>query len=384
MNTRTIIASLNQIANELDNNGLYYLSDKLTNTMVKISQKKPSFLETFYFRREYSIANNAAKAAGLKYDLDPEAFILFQKLDKDQYEKGNNKVQLTPEEIGRMMAKTPIDKNELKNLLNGTTNISQTSAPSSTSTSSGKSIFDKHPPLGSRVESGRTQNMTDDELIKDYVELTKRNFQIHKMDKVGYWEDHAKENLSPKAYEKFTKIEENFHDQYITWMQENPEAAKRINALKPQESEDNDPFEKKSPETIPGTTPGTSSTTSTTGESSGLNRWVNKAENIYKKWSDRNMPANSTAPALIKDVLDYMIKLKNNMPSDKASDAQAKIDKVQSFIDNIRDRKPHTGTVKPYSEMTGFGGKEADPFGRGKRLDQRQLDYLAQQESKSY
>ena len=96
------------------------------------------------------------------------------------------------------------------------------------------------------------------------------------------------------------------------------------------------------------------------------------------------MPTNSTAPALIKDVLDYMMKVKNSLSSDKIADAQAKIDKVQSFINNIRDKIAYTGTVKSYSEMTGFGGKEADPFGRGKRLDQKQLDYLAQQESKSY
>jgi len=364
MNTRKIIASLNQIAIELDNHGLYYISDKLTNVMVKISQRKGISFEQLKFGGEYDMAKNAAYAAGMKEAIDPEAFMLVQKFNQDQYDKGLIKRPLNPAEIGRMMAKTPVDKNELRNLLSGTSNISQKSAPSSTSGSTGQSIFDRFPPPGSRVESGRTQNMTDDELVNDYVELVKRNFEIHNMDKVGYWEDHAKEKLSPEAYAKFLKKDEQMHDQYITWMQENPEAAQRINALKPPQSEG-------------------SGQTSTT-DSTGLDRWVNKAENIYKSWSDKNMPINSTAPLLIYDVLEYMVKLKNNLPSDKAADAQSKIDKVQSFINNIRDKKPHTGNVKSYSEMTGFGRKEADPFGKEKRLDQKNLDYLAKQESKSY
>ena len=38
MNKRQIIASLNKIANELDNNGLYNEAKQLTNTMAKLSQ----------------------------------------------------------------------------------------------------------------------------------------------------------------------------------------------------------------------------------------------------------------------------------------------------------------------------------------------------------
>jgi hypothetical protein len=364
MNTRKIIATLNLIANKLDNNGLYYISDKLTNEMIKISQTKPGFLKQLQFKAEYYDANQEFRAAGSKKDLDPEEFQLVQDYSKDLLKKEKIPKIMTPREIGKFLFKSPQDKNKLRNLLYGTTNFSQTSAPSG---SSGRPIFDKNPPLGSRVESGRTSNMTDDEKVKDYVELVARNLSIHKMDKVGYWEDHAKENLSPKAYKKFLDIDEKMQDQYLTWMQDNPEAAKRINALKPQTSEDNDAVVTQTP----------------VGNSSGLDRWVNKAENIYKSWSDKNMPEKSTAPLLIKDVLDYMIKLKNNLTPDKTTDAQAKIDKVQSFIDNIRDKKPHTGTVASYSSFTGFGGKQSDVFG-GEKLNQKQLDYLAQQESKSY
>jgi hypothetical protein len=55
MYTRKIIATLNRIANKLDNNGLYYISDKLTNEMVKISQTK--FHEENKFKAEYADAN---------------------------------------------------------------------------------------------------------------------------------------------------------------------------------------------------------------------------------------------------------------------------------------------------------------------------------------
>lgn len=38
MNNRQIVASLNQIANELDSNGLYQEANAVTNVMFKISQ----------------------------------------------------------------------------------------------------------------------------------------------------------------------------------------------------------------------------------------------------------------------------------------------------------------------------------------------------------
>lgn len=291
MNTRKIIASLNQIAIELDNHGLYYISDKLTNVMVKISS--------------------------------------------------------------------------------GATNNPPQQAPNTTTDANGK-----------KVESGETEGMNDNELIGGYVWLVAQNLQKHNLDKALDWNDDAKEKLSTSAYLKFVEKQTQLYDQYSQWEADHPEqVAIRDGRQQAATNDDNDPFEKKTPGTA---TTSTSPTSPSTSDSTGLDRWVNKAENIYKTWSDRNMPINSTAPALIKDVLDYMLKVKNNLPSDKAADAQSKIDKVQSFIDNIRDKKSHTGTVKSYSEMTGFGRKEADPFGRGKRLDQKKLDYLAQQESKSY
>jgi hypothetical protein len=359
---RQILASMNEICNELEDLGLYKSATEITEMMVRISQNKTWSWEQLQFGAEYERARNEARAAGLKKDLDPEAFQLVQDYLKDLYKKKQISKIMTPGEIGRWMVKNPVDKNKLRNLMNG--EISQLSSTSSPRT---KSIFETNPPPGTRVEFDKTENMTDDELVKDYLWLVSKKLEKHDLDGALDWNDKAKEKLSPEAYAKFDKKQEELYTEYSKWEAEHPDQV----AMRDQ---------KKSPEISSGTTP----VTTPTGNSSGLDRWVNKAENIYKAWSDKNMPENSTAPLLIKDVLDYMMKVKDSLSSDKIADAQAKIDKVQSFINNIRDKKAHSGTVKSYSEMTGFGGKEADPFGKGKRLDQKKLDYLAKQESKSY
>ncbi len=318
---RQILASMNEICNELEDLGLYKSATEITEMMVRMSQRKPwpwepGFMDELRFQKEYT------------------------KLRDNNYKKGLPPP--TPQEVVNLMESRK--------------------TPTTTPQSSSQSIFKKSPPLGYRVEFGKTEGMTDDELVIDYVALTRRAFEKNDLDKVGYWEDQAQENLSQKAYEKFSKIDEKMHDQFSNYYSEHPEAAEKLRTLKPGTSE-----------------------TSTTPEvnSSGLDRWVNKAENIYKAWSDKNMPENSTAPLLIKDVMNYMIKVKSSLPQDKLADAQAKIDKVQSFIDNINKKIKHTGSVAAYSTMTGFGKKESDVFG-GQKLDEKKLDYLAKQESKSY
>jgi len=369
MNTRKIIASLYHIAYKLDNNGLYYISDKLTNEMIKISQTKGFSFDQLQFGTEYYDANEEFRAAGSKKDLDPEEFQLFQDYLKDLYKKKKIPKIMAPREIGRFLLKSPQDKNKLKNELYGTTNFSQTSAPSSTSGSPQQVLDTTTQANAKKVESGETEGMNDNQLIGGYLWLVAQNLQKHNSDKALDWNDKAKENLSQEAYTKFDKKQEKLYDQYAVWEAEHPDQVAIRDGRKQEVA-------------TPDTT-STSPTTPSTGNSSGLDRWVNKAENIYKSWSDKNMPEKSTAPLLIKDVLDYMIKLKNNLTPDKTTDAQAKIDKVQSFIDNIREKKPHTGTVASYSSFTGFGGKQSDVFG-GEKLNQKQLDYLAQQESKSY
>ena len=44
MNKRTIVASLNKIANELDNSGLYAEANEITNVMMRLSQLESIFL----------------------------------------------------------------------------------------------------------------------------------------------------------------------------------------------------------------------------------------------------------------------------------------------------------------------------------------------------
>lgn len=46
MNKRQIVASLNSIANELDNNGLYQEANSLTNIMNRLAQEIPSDFES--------------------------------------------------------------------------------------------------------------------------------------------------------------------------------------------------------------------------------------------------------------------------------------------------------------------------------------------------
>jgi hypothetical protein len=45
MNKKTIIASLNKIANELDNNGLYKEANEITNVMMKVSQAQSGVIQ---------------------------------------------------------------------------------------------------------------------------------------------------------------------------------------------------------------------------------------------------------------------------------------------------------------------------------------------------
>lgn len=52
MNKRQIVASLNNIANELDNNGLYQESSVITNVMKKIAQAPSDFQGDFEIKNE--------------------------------------------------------------------------------------------------------------------------------------------------------------------------------------------------------------------------------------------------------------------------------------------------------------------------------------------
>jgi len=119
----------------------------------------------------------------------------------------------------------------------------------------------------------------------------------------------------------------------------------------------------------------------------GLDRWVNKAENIYKAWGQKGANPNSSALGMIVDIAVYMNKLKSNLPTSLHGQADTKIAKVQEMLRNIADgayNEALVSTVTPYSSMSGYPGKGADPFGTGPRIQGKQLDYQARQEAKSY
>ena len=123
------------------------------------------------------------------------------------------------------------------------------------------------------------------------------------------------------------------------------------------------------------------------GNVDGLDRWVNKAENIYANWVKAGADPNSNSFGMIKDVVDYMQKVKSNLPMSLQSKADAKIDKVQSMLGDIFDGIPDpskTIAVAPYGMVSGYKSKGVNPFQQDRRLQDKKLDYQAKQESKSY
>ena len=64
MTRRQIIASLNEIANELDNNGLYTEANSITNVMKKIAIDKNRNIERKFFEG-YKALNNIIRTQGV-------------------------------------------------------------------------------------------------------------------------------------------------------------------------------------------------------------------------------------------------------------------------------------------------------------------------------
>ncbi len=65
MNKKTVVASLNKIANELDNSGLYNEANTITKVMVKLAQEVPSELHGdfsgIHFYDESTLGKNIVK-----------------------------------------------------------------------------------------------------------------------------------------------------------------------------------------------------------------------------------------------------------------------------------------------------------------------------------
>jgi len=119
-----------------------------------------------------------------------------------------------------------------------------------------------------------------------------------------------------------------------------------------------------------------------------LDRWVNKAENIYKAYSTKS-PATrnmTNALGLLSDILNYLqeMKFKAGIGTALESAVQSRYDKVYKMMADIRAGRniPTPQVPTPYSKVTGYPAKDVNPFGTGKRLTGPQLSNQANKEIK--
>ncbi len=281
MNNRQIVASLNQIANELDSNGLYQEANVVTNVMVKISQ----------YDLQYSGSPKYKPNANLR---DPKNI---------QYS-------------GSTDYKPNANLRDPRNIqYSGSTDYKP---------------YDK--PAG-------TEPMPPYDLVPDSP-----------MDTVP---DSPSTSTTPIG--------------------------------KPKPPMSNKPSQPSSKPSMP-SKPG-SSESSTPKSADGLDRWVNKAENIYNAWGSKGGDPNSSAFGLVKDIVDYMKKVKSNLPTTLHGSADTKIKRVQEMLQNIFDGayNPVLAPVTlPYGVVGGYPKKGVNPFTTGPKMTEKQLNYQARQEGKSY
>ena len=117
-----------------------------------------------------------------------------------------------------------------------------------------------------------------------------------------------------------------------------------------------------------------------------LNRWVNKAENIYKAWSTKPAASRSDTSAigLIADIDLYLQEMQFRVPSGSPMHSliNSKRTIVQKMMSDIRSGTPMGAgyTPTPYSTMTGYPAKGSNPFDINKRLTAPKLRYQADKE----
>ena len=284
MNKRTIVASLNKIANELDNSGLYAEANEITNVMMRLSQLESIFLGGLGGQK------GAEFMKGKNFPYNPSGGPSFP---KNPYAKDSGFPDKEPEKRNIEIPFNP--SGGMIYPPRGGGNKTTPSVPSDSEEKPGsdRPIFERYPPIS-----------------------------------IGDKPSKGNKPTSP------SKPSESF-----------------------------------------------------SGNVDGLDRWVNKAENIYANWVDKGADPNSNSFGMIKDVVDYMQKVKSNLPMSLQSKADAKIDKVQSMLGDIFDGIPDpskTIAVAPYGMVSGYKSKGVNPFQEGRRLQDKKLDYQAKQESKSY
>jgi hypothetical protein len=314
MNKRTIVASLNKIANELDNSGLYAEANEITNVMMRLSQLESIFLGGLGGQK------GAEFMKGKNFPYNPSGGPSFP---KNPYAKDSG-----------------FDKEPVRRDLEIPYNPS--GGPSFP-----KNPYAKDPGFDKEPE--------------------KRNIEIPFNPSGGMI-------YPPRGGGKKTT------PSIPSESEEKPGADRPIFERYPPISIDKKPLKPNKP-----TSP--SKPSESLGNVDGLDRWVNKAENIYANWVDKGADPNSNSFGMIKDVVDYMQKVKSNLPMSLQSQADAKINKVQSMLGDIFDGIPDpskTIAVAPYGMVSGYKSKGVNPFQQGRRLQDKKLDYQAKQESKSY
>ena len=319
MNKRTIVASLNEIANELDNNGLFKEANEVTEVMVKISQ--------------YSGLTSGSAAANAVGIAAPPV-------------TGAGSAIATPGYIAVNDSSVFNDYMEIIEMHLGNGDAE----------------------LASEMYLKGLQKLKSDEAKTKFS--TKWN-NLKKNYGVGVADEQPTSGTTnaPVSPSK-------------------PAPANKPNLGNKPGAPSAKPSKPSSPSAKPGTTSKPGSPVSKTPQSvEGLDRWVNKAENIYNAWGSKGANPNSDAFGMVKDIVDYMDKVKSNLPTSLHSKADAKIAKVQEMLRNIFDGAYNPAlamTALPYGVMSGYPGKGADPFSRGPRLEGKALDYQARQEGKSY
>jgi len=302
MNNKQIVASLNQIANELDSNGLYQEANVVTNVMVKISQ------------------------SDLQYS------------GSSKYKPYAN---LSPQSVN----------------------------------------------VGNAAGSTAGSSTTDEQTFNQAIEHIKTLLNMG--------EKEGAKSIFFDTLEKLTEPaqREKFRNTYYELTA--PSASPNAPVTKPNAPstpigtpKPSVPGKPSQPSSKPGmpSNPG-SSKPSAPKSADGLDRWVNKAENIYSAWVTKGAKPGSSAFGLIKDVVDYMQNVKSRLPSSLHSSANAKIIKVQKMMQDIFDGMPDptkTVGVMPYYGVSGVKGKSVNPFAEGDRLEGKKLDYQADYESKRY
>ena len=119
-----------------------------------------------------------------------------------------------------------------------------------------------------------------------------------------------------------------------------------------------------------------------------LNRWVNKAENIYKAWSTKPAASrnDNDAVGLIADIDLYLQEMQFRVPSGSPMHSliNSKRTIVQKMMRDIRSGTPMGSgyTPTPYSKVTGYPAKDASPFAVNKRLTGPKLQFQADKEVK--